>query len=132
MQQSMVRAAQRRRARGVTLFEVLIVVAILALISSGVAFAAFAILERVKVREAEKSARVVRASVKAWWALQNDPGCPSVDELIREGILDRDSTRADPWGQAWRVECVERDVTIVSLGPDRKVGTEDDIRIPPV
>lgn len=127
----MARGARPRRARGVTLFEVLVVVAILALASSGVAFAALAILERVKIREAEKSARVVRAGVKTWWTLQGDPGCPTVDDLIREGILDRDSTRADPWGQAWRIECLERDATIVSLGPDRKAETEDDIRIPP-
>jgi len=132
MQQSTARAARRRRARGVTLFEVLIVVAILALISSGVAFAAFAILERVKVREAEKSARVVRAGVNAWRTLQNDPGCPTLDDLIREGVLDRDGTRTDPWGQAWRIECAEREATIVSLGPDRKAETEDDIRVPPV
>jgi general secretion pathway protein G len=114
-----------------TLFEVLIVVAILALVSSGVAFAALAILDRVKIREAEKSARVVRARVKTWWTLEDDPACPTVDDLVREGILDRDSTRTDPWGQVWRLECVGRDVTVVSLGPDRRPETDDDIRIPP-
>lgn len=127
----MIRAVRPRRARGVTLFEVLIVVAILALVSSGVALSALAILERVKIREAEKGARVVRASVKAWWTLQNDPGCPTLDDLIRDGVLDRDSTRTDPWGQTWRLECGERDVTVVSLGPDRTPQTDDDIRIPP-
>ena len=131
MHSSTVRVARPRRARGVTLFEVLIVVAILALVSSGVALAAFAILDRVKIREAEKGARVVRASVKAWWTLNGDPRCPTVEELVREGVLDRDSTRTDPWGQTWRLECAERDVTVISLGPDRTPATNDDIRIPP-
>jgi len=107
------------------------VVVILALVSSGVALAALAILERAKQREAEKSARVVRAGVKTWWSLQDDPRCPTVDDLIREGVIDRDSSRTDPWGLPFRIECADRDATIVSLGPDRKPETDDDIRIPP-
>lgn len=113
------------------MFEVLIVVAILALISAGVALAAIKFLEDARVRHAKTSARAIRGAVKAFWINNDDPECPAVDELIREGTLDRDSTRVDPWGENWRVECAERDVMVISTGPDRKPGTEDDIRIPP-
>jgi prepilin-type N-terminal cleavage/methylation domain-containing protein len=129
MRRRVVRGARHVRERGVTLFEVLIVVAILALISAGVALAAIKFLEDARVRHAKTSARAIRGAVKAWWIHHDADGCPGVDELIREGTLDRDSTRVDPWGETWRVECAERDVTVISTGRDRKLGTEDDIRI---
>jgi hypothetical protein len=106
-------------------------VAILALISAGVALAAIKFFDDARVRHAKTSARGIRGAVKAWWINHDAAECPGVEELIREGTLDRDSTRVDPWGEAWRVECDERDVTVVSAGPDRKPGTKDDIRIPP-
>lgn len=118
-------------ARGVTLFEVLIVVAILALVAGGVGAAAITYLDRAKQRMAESNARAIRASVKTWWIEHAPDECPAVDALITSGALDRDSPRSDPWGEAWRVECSDREATVTSAGRDRKLGTADDIRIPP-
>src|SRR5262245_45244218 len=120
---------KRSAARGVTLFEVLIVVAILALVASGVAIAAVHFRKSATLRHAATNARVIRGAVKAWWIDHADTECPSVDQLVQGGMLERDSTRADPWGETYRVECADRDVTVISMGPDRKEGTEDDIRI---
>ena len=131
MRKRVVRGARIGRARGVTLFEVLIVVAIIALISAGVALAAIKFFDSSRVRTAATNARTIRGAVKTWWIEHDQAECPGVDELIRAGTLDRDSTRVDPWGETWRVECAERDVTVISTGPDRKPGTPDDILIPP-
>jgi general secretion pathway protein G len=127
------RSRKRRAfgARGVTLFEVLIVVAILALVAGGVGVAAMTYLDRAKQRMAESNARAIRASLKTWWIEHSRDECPAVDDLIASGGLDRDSPRSDPWGEAWRVECSEEDATVVSAGRDRKLGTSDDIRVPP-
>ena len=119
------------RARGVTLFEVLIVVAIIALISAGVGIAAIKYFGDAQDRNAETNARAIRAAVKTWWIDHDRTECPGVDELIAAGTLDRDTTRRDPWGESWRVECADNDVAVVSLGRDRRLGTADDIRIPP-
>ncbi len=124
--------ARRSRARGVTLFEVLIVVAILALISSGVGLAALSMWRRAQVDDAQTDARVVLAGVEAYWGLRGDARCPTFDEMVREKVLRRDSKGRDPWGEAWRIECSEGEAVVISSGPDRKSGTEDDIRIPPV
>jgi general secretion pathway protein G len=126
------RPAREGRARGVTLFEVLIVVAILALISSGVGLAALAMWRRAQNEHAHTDARIILTGVEAWQKHHNEVRCPSFDEMVREKLLKRDSTGRDPWGEPFRIDCVEGDATVTSKGADRKAETEDDIRIPPV
>ncbi len=121
----------RRRGRGVTLVEVLIVVAIIALVSAGVAVAAIPFWEHAKEETAATNARDLRVAVKTWW-VENDPSvCPDLSQLVQDQALDHDSLRKDPWGKPWRIECANHDVTILSDGSDRIAGTSDDIRIPP-
>jgi len=121
----------RRPIRGVTLVEVLVVVALIALVAAGVAFAVVPRWVDGQKRVAATGARTIRSAVKSWWVDHDPATCPDVDQLIGDGILDRDSPRTDPWGTPWRVECASHDATIVSAGPDRKPDTPDDIRIPP-
>jgi len=121
----------RRARRGVTLVEVLIVVAIITLISAGVALTAFSHVESTKLKNAKTNARSLRLAVKTWWLENDTTDCPTLSELVKAEALDRDSSRTDPWGEPWHIECTERDVTVISAGKDRKLGTEDDIRIPP-
>jgi general secretion pathway protein G len=123
--------ARRTRQRGVTLFEVLIVVAILALIAGSVGIAAVTYFDRARVRMTETNAKQIRAAAKLWWVDHNEGDCPTVEQLISSGTLERGSPRADPWGEVWKLECAERDVVVVSAGRDRVAGTPDDIRVPP-
>ena len=121
----------RRTRRAVTLVEVLIVVAIIALVSASVAVAAHKFWWDAQYKHAKSNARAVRGAVKAWW-VEHDPSLrPSVKELVSDQVLDKDHSNADPWGNPWRIECAESDVTIYSDGRDRIAGTSDDIRIPP-
>jgi len=110
---------------------VLIVVAIIALISAGVGLAATKYFADAQVRTTASNARAIRGAVKAWWIDHDHGQCPGVDDLITSGTLDRDSPKQDAWGESWRVECNDDEVTVVSLGRDRRLGTSDDIRIPP-
>ena len=123
--------SRRRRARGVTLVEVLIVVAIMALVAGGVGVAALKYWGDAQNKTTEANARAIRGAVKAWWIDHDRGECPHIDALVSAGTLDRDSPRFDAWGESWRVECAEGDVTVLSAGPDRQSGTPDDIRVPP-
>ena len=97
------RIQQARARRGVTLFEVLIVVAILAMVAGGVAFFALPKFKEAQVKTAESAARVIRQAAQSWQAT---------------------------WGQAFTLTCTDDEVTVTSTGPDKKKGTKDDVSIP--
>ena len=124
-------ARRRQRTRGVTLIEVLIVVAILAMVSASVGIAAWAYHVKAQRRMAETNARALRATVKAWWLDHETSECPTFAMLLKDGAEDKDAPRTDPWGGEWNILCADNDVTIVSKGNDRRLGTDDDIRTPP-
>jgi general secretion pathway protein G len=119
------------RRRGVTLVEVLIVVAIMALVSAAVAVAAIGYFKDAKLKTAATSARSIREAVKAFWMIHDTPDCPTVTQLVTEGALDEDAPKQDPWGSPWHIECNGNAVVVTSDGPDRKPSTPDDIRVPP-
>ena len=79
------RHAARTRARRVTLFEVLIVVAILALISGSVGAAAMTYFDRTRKRTAESNAREIRAAVKGWWIDHDRENVPASTTWSRQG-----------------------------------------------
>jgi general secretion pathway protein G len=125
------RASLRRvHARGVTLFEVLIVVAILAMIAGGVAFFALPQYQKAQITTAKSHARIIRQAVSQWQATNNETTCPTMSQLVQEKLLDPGQTTNDPWQQAFTLSCSEDGVTVSSNGPDKKKGTKDDITIP--
>jgi general secretion pathway protein G len=122
---------RRHAARGVTLFEVLIVIALMAMLSSAVAVAVMTYWEHAKQHHAETTARTIRGAVKVWWLEHDSSICPKVADLLHDGTLERGGPERDPWGGAWTLECDGRDVTVSSNGSDHTPNTADDIRIPP-
>jgi len=121
---------ERRRLRGFSLFEVMITVAIIALISGAVGLAIYEYYFRAKVRLATSRAETIRSAVKARWHDAAAADCPDVRTMIEDGVLDENSPRSDPWDVPWRISCEGRKVTVRSNGPDRQPGTEDDIQVP--
>jgi len=124
------RLRRLRRTRGVTLFEVLIVVAILAMVASGVAVFALPRFQDSQKKTAETGARTIRMAVQQWQAANNETSCPTVSQLIQDKQLDTGTNTNDPWGQAYNLNCSDDEVTVSSTGPDKKKGTKDDISVP--
>jgi general secretion pathway protein G len=127
---SYLRALRKRGTRGVTLVEVLIVVAIIAMVASGVAVFALPKYKEAQIKQAETGARVIRMAVQQWQAANNETSCPTISQLVQEKHLDQGQNNNDPWNQPYTLSCSEDDVTVLSNGPDKKKGTKDDIMVP--
>jgi general secretion pathway protein G len=128
--QALLRARRLRGQRGVTLFEVLIVVAILSMIAGGVAFFALPRFREAQQKTAVSSAQIIRKAAELWQANNNETSCPTVSQLVQEKLLDSGQNTSDPWGQAYTLTCTDEDVTVSSNGADKKKGTKDDVMVP--
>ncbi len=120
----------RVQARGVTLFEVLIVVAILAMVAGGVAVYALPRFQDSQKKMAETGARTIRTAVQSWQAANNESSCPTMSQLVQDKHIDSATNTNDPWGQAFTLSCTDSEVIVTSGGPDKKKGTQDDISVP--
>jgi general secretion pathway protein G len=129
-QATLARVRRLRATRGVTLFEVLIVVAILAMVAGGVAVFALPRFQDSQKKTAEAGARTIRMAVQQWQAANNETSCPTVSQLIQDKQLDTGQNTNDPWGQAYTLSCTDDEVTVASNGPDKKKGSKDDIAVP--
>jgi general secretion pathway protein G len=120
----------RRQSAGVTLVEVLIVVAIMALLASGVTFAILPKYKEAQVSTARTSAQVMRRAVQDWQRVNNEVTCPTVSQLVEGKHIDSGADVDDPWGMPWALVCTDDEAFVQSNGPDKKQGTADDISVP--
>ena len=123
------RQSSKKLARGVTLVEVLIVVAILSLIAGGVAIFAIPKFQQAQKDTAKTDCKTLVQVVEAWKL--NHPGataeCPTVEALKNDKALKADQNTNDPWGKPYRIVCQGEEFGAISGGPDGKEGNEDDI-----
>ena len=121
---------RRRRQAGMTLVEVLIVVAIMAMIAGGVSLVALPQFKKAQISTATTSAQALRRAVQNWQRVNNEISCPSLNQLVEDKEVDAASNTDDPWGQPWRFVCSDDEIFVQSNGPDKTEGTKDDISVP--
>jgi type II secretory pathway pseudopilin PulG len=120
------RRNRRRRTEGMTLVEIMVVVIIMVLIATAVAVIALPRLERAEIERTRTDVMTIEGAVNLYFVENRNADCPSVADLVEGGVLDDDNTR-DPWDQEYVIECSGDNVEVTSSGPDRQMGTEDDI-----
>ncbi|MCL2778556.1 MAG: type II secretion system GspH family protein [Polyangiaceae bacterium] len=119
----------RRLARGMTLIEILIVLAIIGLIAGSVAVVAVPRFKESQINQAKIDARTIHPVAEKYVA--DHPGeCPTVELLRQKRELSATSKITDPWDTPYKITCTEDDIIVSSAGPDKKDNTADDIRIP--
>ncbi len=112
--------------RGMTLIEIMVVVAIIALVMGGIGVAAYSQFERARVKTAHQDALQLSTLVDQYRVDHRGRCPPDVATLRSVGLAKR--IRQDPWGSDYEFKCAGVDVIVSSPGPDQQPETEDDIR----
>ena len=121
---------RRRRSRGYSLLEILVVLAIIALLSSVIGIAVYGHLLKARIEATRQSALKIRQTV-VLYRMDRGDDCPTVDALRKADLIDAASKSNDAWDQPFVVMCGEHgEVHVSSGGPDKRLGTEDDIVAP--
>ncbi len=124
-----VRRVSAALSRGVTLIEILIVLAIVGLIAGGVAVVAIPKYAESQKNQAKIDARTIHPIAEKYRV--DHPGqCPTVEQLRAEKEISAASKITDPWDTPYAIRCEDDETYVISFGPDKKEGTADDIRIP--
>jgi type II secretory pathway pseudopilin PulG len=110
------------------LMEILIVVAIISLVATGVAVGAIHEWRRAQVTTAKTN--LVNLQQIADLHRQREGTCPTVGDLVRLRLLGAASKTTDPWGIEYRITCTEEETYVWSAGPDRREGGDDDLWLP--
>ena len=124
----------RNAQKGMTLLEIMIVLAILALVMGLV------VGPRVMKMFGESKGDVAAATVKkyayeaypSWSAAHPDKGCPDKLEDLNEYMNNKDIK--DPWGSNYKMLCGQnlpagaKGLAVMSNGEDGKEGTGDDVK----
>lgn len=125
---SRIKRVRRAAARGVTLVEVLIVVAIMAVISGGVTLVAFPLYKESRIKIGVQGCQVVRQAAELYQNLDGSADqCPSIQDLVTSKKLDGKKID-DPWGSPYKIDCSQGEIHGISAGNDKKFGTADDLR----
>jgi general secretion pathway protein G len=126
------RAARRRRPRGMTLVEIMIVLTILAGIMVAVGVVAFDQLKKGNIKTTDVKLRKLSGQIQQYYAFQTPPVLPdSLQDLLNppnnEGAYVKDTDLKDAWGNDILYEKNgTREYKLVSPGADGSAGTEDD------
>jgi len=123
----------RRMSRsdaGMTLIEIMVVVAIIGLLMGTVGIVGYSRFKKASVTTT-KSVLVTMSSAVETYLMDNNGDCPKdLEELYAEKIINKKPK--DAWGQPLIYKCPgdhNKDTAdIVSKGPDKKEGTEDDLK----
>jgi general secretion pathway protein G len=123
-------ARKRSGDLGMTLMEIMIVFALIALIMGAVGVGAFNYFKKGQVKTARIQVNEIMQKAQQYM-MDNNNECPkSMDDLVAQKYMPR--RQKDPWNKDFIMRCpgqINTDgIDVISLGPDGTEGTADDIK----
>jgi len=120
----------RRRDSGMTMLEIMIVLALIGLVMSAVGVGVFAQFKKGQRKVAQAQVNDIAAKIVQFMA-DNNSECPkSIDDLVAQKYLPK--KQKDPWNRDLILRCpgtINTDgVDVVSVFPDGQEGTADDVK----
>ncbi len=117
-----------RAARGMTLLEIMVVIAIIGIMTSAIAVGVAGYMNRAKVQACKAKIRNIGQAVQTYMLDEDCPGDLGV--LVSDGMLKKEQLK-DEWKEEIRFSCSSQkaglEFELCSNGPDKKQGTADDI-----
>jgi len=120
---------RRCRVRGVTLVEVLIVVAIMSLIAGAVAIFAVPHFKKTQLKAAQHDTMTLVQVVDTYRLSrpEAEKECPTFEQLKQYQAVRANQSLVDPWQRPYRIVCDGAQFGVTSSGPDGVAGNDDDI-----
>jgi prepilin-type N-terminal cleavage/methylation domain-containing protein len=119
-----------RRSYGYSLLEIMVVLAIIGMIAGITALSLFKFIPEARIKTTREGAQVIRRAVSLY-RMDHGAECPTVPQLVEMQLIDQASKTTDAWDVAFTVDCNEQGaVNVISSGPDKRMNTADDIRVP--
>jgi general secretion pathway protein G len=123
-------AGGRRRDAGMTMLEIMIVLALIGLVMSAVGVGVFAQFKKGQRKVAQAQVNDIAAKIIQFMS-DNNSECPkSMDDLVAQKYLPK--KQKDPWNRDLIIRCpgtINTDgVDVVSVGPDGQEGSPDDVK----
>lgn len=130
MRPTITRTVRRAASRGLTLVELIIVITIIGVLTAAISMGVMRAQKQANIGVTTTACNNARNQVVVWRGAHPGEDCPTVEQLKKEKYLGGDFNLKDPWGNALKLSCESDEVTCSTAGPDRKEGTDDDIRVP--
>jgi general secretion pathway protein G len=123
--------AARKGQKGMTLIEIMVVIAIIGIVMSAVGYGVMNYLAEAKVDAARVSAEKLASVLEMYYA-RHDEYPAQLTELTkktgkRKKSALKNSDLKDPWKKKWIYSVDGDSFKLCSSGPDKKQGTDDDI-----
>jgi len=122
------RAIRREPTHGFTLLEIMVVIALISLLTTGVALGALKMLRDAEDKQAKTNAAALAVAAETFIIDHGSEECPTPEEMQRDGVLSSRSKTEDPWGTPYRIVCAPDSAIAISAGRDKTFDTSDDVK----
>jgi general secretion pathway protein G len=125
MQNRLRKLRHMRRARGMTLIEIMVVLVILGLIASAIAYNVFGQLKEAQIKTAKLDLQAISNGVDLYH-VETGNWPDGLQQLVPKFVRE---VHKDPWGSDYAFVRAGEGYDIYSYGPDKSQGGGDDITV---